>query len=159
MHDELTAGDIVRSDDLVDADSDLVLEDGEILSQRHVVLQDLQQQEQSLGHLVGLSIDDNIIPDDPEIAHQLTRLLQETLLPPVHQHRGLVHHGTLLWVLQVVLVSYAIGIHGYFGGSGITRLSGSEVSRSRRLGCRSAARSRSTSFILVIQSEHSCAFC
>lgn len=68
MHDQLTTRCVVGANDLIDLPTDILLQNGEVVSQSHIVFNDFQNEEDSGGNLVGFLVDDDVIPDDSEIA-------------------------------------------------------------------------------------------
>ena len=52
------------------------------MSQMHIVLNDLHEQQESLSHLVRSVLDDNFASDNPEVPHHLAALGQHTVLLP-----------------------------------------------------------------------------
>ena len=96
VDDQLATWYIVGSYYLVDANSDLGLEEGEILGKGHIILQDLQQEQQSLSDFISMPINNNIVSDNSEVSHQFGRLLEEAFLTAIHKNWCLVHHRTLL---------------------------------------------------------------
>ena len=65
--------------------SDLLTHKGVQLGQMHVVLHDLQQQQQRLSHLVATSLHNYLAPDYAEVTH-LPLLPHMALSHPIHEH-------------------------------------------------------------------------
>lgn len=75
---------VVGTDEFIYFDSDLFFGKRIELSQVHIVLNDFQDEEQSSGDFVGDILNDDLIANDPKIAHesafpQHTRFLPHTI--------------------------------------------------------------------------------